>query len=52
VGKFYHSDEVFLDANTSAKSTTPLLRVRNTMTDSNKPTWDRLPLFTVDSAGG
>ncbi|MHA7634369.1 tail fiber domain-containing protein [Corallococcus sp. M7] len=51
-GRLTTNAEVFLDAAASAKDTVPLLRVRNTVSGTNEPTWDKYRVFTVDSAGG
>ncbi|RKG74681.1 peptidase S74 [Corallococcus exercitus] len=51
-GRLTANAEVFLDAAASAKETVPLLRVRNTVSGTNEPTWGNYRVFTVDSAGG
>ncbi|WP_223639065.1 tail fiber domain-containing protein [Corallococcus sp. EGB] len=52
LGRLTANAEVFLDASASAKDTVPLLRVRNSVSGTNEPTWDKYRVFTVDSAGG
>jgi trimeric autotransporter adhesin len=48
-GQLTLKSDLFLDAQTSVESPTPLLQVRNT---DSRALFLRLPLLTVDSAGG
>ncbi|MCY1036835.1 tail fiber domain-containing protein [Corallococcus sp. BB11-1] len=44
--------QLALDVSAPAETSTPLVLVRNTTGGAGEPTWDKLPLLTVDSAGG